>query len=237
METARSIGGFDFLGHEHINNKMTIKASLKAIVADDHPAVVKGIRTFLERDGEIEVVATAENTLQLAEALDSCSCDYVFADIGMNGLDGESSSIAFLRRLSWQERRPKVIVVTMISHSRMLAGLLQLGIDGIIDKRDPLQCLNEAIAITRNGGRFLSPSAAESVSRLPNSVPARAGVLSRREWEVFRLYASGLLIHDIAKRFGRSSKTIATQRRSGMRKLGLETETELIEYLRQVGLV
>jgi two-component system capsular synthesis response regulator RcsB len=216
---------------------MTVKAPLRAIVADDHPAVVKGIETFLERDGAIQVIATAEDTLQLAEALDTTSCDYVFCDIGMRGMDGESSSIAFLRRLSWQERRPKIIVVTMISHSRMLAGLLQLGIDGIIDKRDPIECLTEAVSVIRNGGRFLSPCVAEAVSHLPHSSPARAGVLSRREWEVFRLYASGLLIHDIAKRFGRSSKTIATQKRSGMRKLGLETETELIEFLRQVGLV
>lgn len=216
---------------------MQVKAALRAIVADDHSAVVKGIKAFLERDGTIEVVATAENTLQLAEALHSSSCDYIFTDIGMCGMDGESNSIAFLRRLSRQEKRPKVIVVTMISHSRMLAGLLQLGIDAIIDKRDSLESLFEAVSVTRNGGRFLSPSAADAVSCLPKNTPARAGVLSRREWEVFRLYASGLLIRDIAQRFGRSSKTIATQKRSGMRKLGLETEAELVEYLRQVGLV
>ncbi|WP_244814484.1 response regulator transcription factor [Caballeronia sp. Lep1P3] len=210
---------------------------LRAIIADDHSAVVKGIQCFLERDGAIEVVATAHDTLGLAEALDAAPCDYVFADIGMRGIDGESNSIAFLRRLSWQERRPKVIVVTMISHSRMLAGLLQLGIDGIVDKRDPLECLMDAVTVTRGGGSFLSPSVAQALNGLPGASPARAGVLSKREWEVFRLYASGLLIHEIAKHFGRSSKTIATQKRSGMRKLGLDTETELVEYLRQVGLV
>ncbi|QSN61577.1 response regulator transcription factor [Caballeronia sp. M1242] len=210
---------------------------LTAIVADDHPAVVKGITTYLERDGAIRVVATAENSLQLAEAVDSVSCDYIFADIGMQGIDGESNSIAFLKRFLWQKNRPRVIVVTMMSHNRMLAGLIQLGIDGIVDKRDSLDCLLEAIAATRKGGCYLSPSVSDAVARLPGTAPALAGVLSKREWEVFRLYASGLLVHEIARRFGRSSKTIATQMRSGMRKLGLESEGELVEYLRQVGLV
>ncbi|VXB49607.1 LuxR family transcriptional regulator [Burkholderia sp. 8Y] len=216
---------------------MRDKSPLRAVVADDHPAVVKGIKDFLERDGAIRVVATAENTLQLAEAVDSVPCDYIFADIGMQGIDGESNSIAFLKRFLWQKTRPRVIVVTMMSHGRMLAGLIELGIDGIIDKRDSLECLFEAVSVAQTGGCYLSPCASEAVGRLAGSSPALAGVLSKREWEVFRLYASGLLVHEIAKRFGRSSKTIATQKRSGMRKLGLESEGELVEYLRQVGLV
>jgi two-component system, NarL family, captular synthesis response regulator RcsB len=209
----------------------------RAIVADDHPLVIKGVTTYLERDQTISVVATASNTLELAEALDSTPCDYVISDIGMQGIDGESNSIAFLRRLSWLAKRPKVIVLTMIAQSQMLAGLIQLGVDGVIDKRDGLPCLFHAMSAVGQGRRYVSPSAQTLIDSLPLHAPARAGVLSKREWEVFQLYASGLLIPEIAGHFGRSSKTIATQKRSGMRKLGLDTEGQLIEFLRQVGLV
>jgi len=65
---------------------------------------------------------------------------------------------------------------------------------------------------------------------------ARAGVLSAREWQIFQLYASGIPVKDIAHRLGRSSKTIGTQKRSGMRKLGLDSEWDLIAYLQQIGL-
>jgi two-component system, NarL family, captular synthesis response regulator RcsB len=216
---------------------MNNNSTKRAIIADDHPAVVKGIQSYLERDGLFNVVATASCTLELAEVLDAISCDYVFVDIGMQGLDGESNSIKFLRRLSWQMARPKMIVITMISQGQMLAGLVKLGIDGVVDKRDGLACLYEAVTITEKGRRYLSPSARKAISEFPETSPARAGVLSKREWEVFRLYASGLLIDDIAMRFGRSRKTIATQKRSGMRKLGIESEAQLVEYMRQVGLV
>jgi two-component system, NarL family, captular synthesis response regulator RcsB len=216
---------------------MRAKPPLRAIVADDHPVIVKGVQSVLERDGTMRVVATARDTLELAEAVDTTPCDFIFSDIGMRGMDGENSSIAFLKRLSWQERRPKVIVLTMISQTRMLAGLVQIGVDGVIDKRDGLECLIDAIAMAQSGGCFLSPSVEAAVNSVQITSPARAGVLSRREWEVFQLYARGLLIHEIADHFGRSRKTIATQKRSGMRKLGLESEAELVAYLQQIGLI
>ncbi|SAK40260.1 LuxR family transcriptional regulator [Caballeronia hypogeia] len=216
---------------------MKKKAPKLAIVADDHPVVIKGVKSFLERDGSVKVVATAGDTAELAEAVSATPCDYIFSDIGMRGIDGESNSIAFLRRLTWQVTRPKVIVLTMISQTRLLAGLVRLGLDGVIDKRDGLLCLSEAIRVAEAGGCFLSPRVETEVSQLPSTSPARAGVLSRREWEVFQLYASGLLVHEIAKHFGRSRKTIATQKRSGMRKLGLDSEAELVAFFQQVGLV
>ncbi|BAO85321.1 response regulator transcription factor [Caballeronia cordobensis] len=216
---------------------MRTHTPLRAIVADDHPVVVKGIQTFLERDGAVQVVATARDTLELANALDTTPCDFVFSDIGMRGIDGESSSVSFLKRLAWQERRPKVIVLTMLSQARMLAGLVQVGVDAVVDKRDGLEYLADAISVVEAGGCFLSPFVEAAVSRLPLTSPARAGVLSRREWEVFQMYARGLLVHEIADHFGRSRKTIATQKRSGMRKLGLESETELVSYLQQIGLI
>jgi len=46
-----------------------------------------------------------------------------------------------------------------------------------------------------------------------------------------------MLVHEIADHFGRSRKTIATQKRSGMRKLGLETEAELTTFFHQIGLI
>ncbi|WP_250478669.1 MULTISPECIES: response regulator transcription factor [unclassified Caballeronia] len=125
----------------------------------------------------------------------------------------------------------------MICQTRMLAGLVQLGVDGVIDKRDGLECLHDAISVAEAGGCFLSPTVEAAVRHLPATSPARVGVLSRREWEVFQLYARGLLVHEIAEHFGRSRKTIATQKRAGMRKLGLDSEEELVAYFQQVGLV
>src|ERR1700679_771007 len=123
----------------------------------------------------------------------------------------------------------------MIAHRQMLAGLLDLGVEGVVDKRDGMQSLSAAVMAVTRGERFVSNHASEVLGDVTDG-PNRAGVLSPREWEVFQLYASGLPVASIAQLLGRSNKTVATQKRSALRKLALENEADLLGYLRQIGL-
>jgi two-component system capsular synthesis response regulator RcsB len=212
-------------------------SKIRIIVADDHAVVREGIGIWLGRDPRIEVVAKAADTESLADRINRFPCDVVISDIGMPGINGESNAIAFLRRFLRQVKRPRLIVVTMIAQPQMLAGLLELGADGLVDKRDRLESLDEAVVAVIGGERFVSKHSGELLGNDLANKPGRAGVLSAREWEVFQMYASGLPLIGIAERLGRSVKTIGTQRRNAMRKLGLANEAELLDYLRQIGLV
>ncbi|WP_346730348.1 response regulator transcription factor [Caballeronia sp. dw_276] len=211
-------------------------SNVRIILADDHAAVREGIGNWLRRDPRVEVVATAIDTESLADRIDRFPCDIVISDIGMPGISGESNAIAFLRRFLRQPERPRLIVVTMIAQAQMLAGLLELGVDGIVDKRDCMDSLSEAVVAVIGGGCFVSTHAQALLKSHFNDIPSQAGVLSAREWEVFQLYASGKSLNGISEHLGRSVKTIGTQRRNAMRKLGLENETQLLNYLRQIGL-
>jgi two-component system, NarL family, captular synthesis response regulator RcsB len=217
-------------------SRITMDTKIRVIVADDHPIVREGICACLRRDRRIDVVATASDANSLATQIADIPCDLVLSDIGMQGVNGESNAIAFLKRLVRQVPRPYVVAVTMIAHPQMIAGLFHLGVDGVVDKRDTVQSLSEAITAITGGRRFASPHAWEVLSAVQDGASAGAGTLSAREWDVFRLYASGMTIPEIAREFGRSSKTVATQRRCAMRKLGLRSELELIAYLQQIGL-
>jgi two-component system capsular synthesis response regulator RcsB len=211
-------------------------STIRIIVADDHAVVREGIRIWLERDPRVKVVATAVDTESLADRIDLFPCEVVISDIGMRGINGESNAIAFLRRFLKQIPRPRLIVVTMIAQPQMLVGLLEIGVDGLVDKRDCMETLNQAVIDVMDGRRFVSKHAGALLGNELADIPGRAGVLSAREWEVFQLYAGGLSIISIAQRLGRSGKTIGTQRRNAMRKLGLRNEAELLDYLRQIGL-
>jgi two-component system capsular synthesis response regulator RcsB len=124
----------------------------------------------------------------------------------------------------------------MICHAHMLTGLLHIGVSGIVDKRDAATDLIDAIEAAVAGGVYLSGQARLAIEAADTPLQLRAGVLSAREWEIFQLYVQGLAVHEIAARLQRSGKTISTQKRSAMRKLGLETESDLIDYARQIGL-
>lgn len=209
---------------------------IRVIVADDHDCVRVGVRRLLLAASHIEIVGEAADTYGLAELIDTCACDVVVSDISMPGIDGGSNAVSFLRRLLRGRPHPCIVVLTMICHAHMLSGLLHIGVGAIVDKRDVAAALIDAIEAGMAGRVYLSQQARTAMEVADTPVQLRAGILSAREWEVFQLYVQGLAVHEIAVRLQRSGKTISTQKRSAMRKLGLETESDLIDYARQIGL-
>lgn len=210
---------------------------IRVVLADDHHCVRAGVRHALRHSTNIEIVGEASDTCGLARLLGTHACDVIVTDIGMPGLDGTGNSVSFLRRVLRGGSGPRVVVLTMICHSHMLAGLLHIGVTSIVNKRDTATALIDAIEAVVAGQVYLSEHARIAIETADPAPQLRAGVLSAREWEVFQLCAQGVAVSRIAQRLQRSGKTISTQKRSAMRKLGLESEAELIDYARQIGLV
>jgi two-component system, NarL family, captular synthesis response regulator RcsB len=212
-----------------------MKKKIRVIVADDHPCVREGVRYLLNQIMHVSVVGEAADTRELAELLDSRPCDVVISDIGMPGIDGESNAILFLRRLLHYAPQLPVVALTMIHQASVLVGLFQHGVAAIVDKRDISASLVHAIDAALIGQRYVSDHARASIARA--GVPApRVGVMSAREWKVFTMYVGGMTIGQIAVSLNRSTKTVSTQKRNAMRKLGLETEADVIDYACQIGL-
>ncbi|WP_025597805.1 response regulator transcription factor [Burkholderia sp. WSM2230] len=210
---------------------------IRVILADDHDCVRVGVTRLLRATPDIEVVGEASDTPGLAKLLDSCNCDVIVTDIGMPGLDGGANSVSFLRRVLRGRAHPPVVVLTMIGRSHMLSGLLHLGVSAIVDKRDTTTHLIDAVRAAMAADVYLSEHVRMAMKITEAPPQLRDGILSAREWEIFQLYAQGLAVHEIADRLQRSSKTVSTQKRTAMRKLGLDTDSDLIDYARQIGLI
>ncbi|MBN3760253.1 response regulator transcription factor [Burkholderia sp. Ac-20365] len=208
---------------------------IRVIVADDHACVRVGVRHLLEQITHLTVVGEASNTQELAELLDTGPCEVVVTDINMPGIDGESNAIQFLRRLLHHTPQLPVVALTMIHRPSILMGLLQHGIAAVVDKRDITASLIHAIDAALTGQGYLSDHSRAAIARA-GTPQSRAGVMSAGEWKVFTMYVSGLTIGQIAVKLNRSTKTISTQKRNAMRKLGLETEADVIDYACQIGL-
>ncbi|HEX7932528.1 MAG TPA: response regulator transcription factor [Paraburkholderia sp.] len=210
---------------------------IRIIVADDHECVRAGVKRLLQAVPHIEIVGEGRDAHALAELLDTRECDVVVTDISMPGLDGGSNVVSLLRRVLRGRTHPAVVVLTMICRAHMLSGLLHLGVSAIVDKRDTTAALIDAIEAALAGDVYLSEHVRIEMETTDTPPQLRASDLSAREWEIFQLYVQGFAVHEIAKRLRRSGKTISTQKRTAMRKLGLETESDLIDYARQIGLI
>lgn len=123
----------------------------------------------------------------------------------------------------------------LINNPAILSAVLDLDIEGIVLKQGAPTDLPKALAALQKGKKFTP----ESVSRLLEKISAGGygdKRLSPKESEVLRLFAEGFLVTEIAKKLNRSIKTISSQKKSAMMKLGVENDIALLNYLSSVTL-
>ncbi|AOM40603.1 response regulator transcription factor RcsB [Xenorhabdus hominickii] len=206
--------------------------NLNVIIADDHPIVLFGIRKSLEQIEWINVVGEYEDSTTLINNLQKKEADVLITDLSMPG-DKYGDGITLIKYIKRHYPALAVIVLTMNNNPAILSAVLELDIEGIILKQGAPTDLPKALAALQKGKKFTP----ESVSKLLEKVNANGygdKRLSPKESEVLRLFAEGLLVTDIAKKLNRSIKTISSQKKSAMLKLGVDNDIALLNYLSSV---
>jgi two-component system response regulator NreC len=212
--------------------------SIRILLADDHKIVREGIRSLLEKQLNIEVIAEAEDGQTAVQLAQELSPDVVIMDITMPGLNG----IMAARQIMAETPNVKVIALSMHSDKRFVMGMLDTGAAGYLLKDCAFEELDRAIHAVLAGGKYLSPEIARIVIDLSRyqwverQHPDLSG-LSPREIEVIKLITEGKSTKQIASALQVSIKTIEVHRRRILKKLGISSIAELILWTVRVGLV
>ena len=211
---------------------------IRVAVADDHPAVLSGVKHELSLNSSILVDGFARNSTELIELLDRNRFEVLVCDYAMP-CDNLGDGIALFSLI--QQRHPylKIVVLTMMSNPTILAALISLDIHCVVSKSDLTSHLSLAVYAAYANGRYLSPTMEQIVRRVePGGRNARPQTkLTNRELEVVRLFISGMTITGIAARLNRSKKTISTQKSTAMTKLNIHCEVDLLRYGIETGLL
>lgn len=212
--------------------------SIEVVVADDHPAVLTGIEHELSSVVAIALKGTAHNSTELIAILEKVSCDVLVSDFAMPGgqYNDGIALFSFIRR---HFPMTKLVVYTMLDNIGVLRSLFSQGISCVVSKSDAVSHLTPAIYAAHTGGTYYSPTVSNARGAINQDLPVGASLktLTPREAEVVRLYASGLTISAIAELLKRSSKTISTQKAMAMKKLGIQTDINLLRYAIENGFV
>ncbi|MCO5397570.1 response regulator transcription factor [Ralstonia soli] len=210
---------------------------IRVAVADDHPAILFGVKHEFADNRSILVDGMARNSSELIDLLNRQRIDVLICDYAMpNGHYGDGIALFSLI----QQRYPhvRIVVLTMIENPAILQTLMT-EVRCIVSKSDLTNHLSLAVHAAFANGRYASP-AIEKILR--TAEPSRrsahgTSALTSRELEVVRLFVSGLTVNEIAARLHRSKKTISTQKNAAMRKLNIEREVDLVHYGIETGLV
>ena len=196
---------------------------IRVLLVDDHQVVRRGLRTFLEVQGDIEVVGEAgdgdEGVAQAEELLP----DVVLMDVKMPGTDG----IEALRQLRAGGCSARVLVVTSFTERRTVVPALRAGAAGYVYKNVDPEALAGAIRSVHAGHVLLEPEVADALlADEESSEPAERGQLTDREREVLALIADGRSNREIARTLVLSEKTIKTHVSNILMKLDLADRTQ-----------
>ncbi|KAG9613372.1 hypothetical protein KCV01_g1241, partial [Aureobasidium melanogenum] len=152
--------------------------------------------------------------------------------------DKQDDGHALLDTLKEKHPHLAVIVLTMINRPAALNAMLNRGARGVIDKRAPMDELATAAKAIHEGETYLSETLLDILNEADESSIAMPGApLSPREKEVIKSFVNGMSLQQIADREGKSVKTISRQKRDAMRKLGVDHDSLLGDYVRDHGLV
>jgi len=208
---------------------------IRVVLADDHTVVRKGIREFLEEEGDISVVAEAEDGLETLRLVEEYQPDVVVMDIQMPRMTG----IEATRRVKERFPQVRVLVLTAYDNDPYVFALLQAGADGYMLKTADAEDLVRAVRTVHAGGSALGPEIAGKVVQQlttgrPEGARQQVELLSARELEVLRLAAKGLTNKAIGRALGISGRTVQGHLANIYGKIGVGSRTEAVtEALRR----
>ncbi|HHQ4738550.1 response regulator [Aeromonas veronii] len=210
--------------------------SFKIILADDHPLILTGIRSLIEQiTPHCEVVAEAYQVSDLLKLLQQHRCDLLITDFSMPG-DTRSDGIVMIQQLRRDYPNLPIIVLTQIQNSAILQSLILAGVKGLILKKSVINELADAIRQILLGHHYIGPTVQMLLANAGITDPDSINPLTPKESEVVRLLASGMSVTQVAKYLHRSVKTISTQKKNAMARLGITSDSALFEYAKIHGL-
>ncbi len=208
------------------------------LLVDDHHVVRQGLRVLLEAEPGLSVVGEAADGLEVAKLVEHLKPNVLVLDLVMPSLNG----LEVTRHVRQHFPETRVVILSMYANEAYVLQALRNGADGYVLKDATATELVQAVREAAAGRRYLSAPLSERAieAYVQKTQPGTLDVhetLTTREREVLQLAAEGYKNPQIAARLGISPRTAETHRANLMRKLGLNTQTDLIRYAMQRGIL
>jgi DNA-binding NarL/FixJ family response regulator len=208
------------------------------LLVDDHHVVREGLRVLLEAEPDLSVVGEAADGLEVAKLVERLQPNVMVVDLMMPGLNG----LEVTRHVRQHFTETRVVILSMYANEAYVLQALRNGADGYVLKDATATELVRAVREAAAGRRYLSPPLSERaieayVHKAQTATPDVYETLTTREREVLQLAAEGHRNPQIAARLMISPRTAETHRTNLMRKLGLNTQTDLVRYAVRQGLL
>jgi len=214
-----------------------LQRTISVVIADDHPVIQLAVKSTLSEIPNVQISATCSSGKELFAALDAHQPDLIVTDFTMERSQGNDDGLRLIQRLRQSSPATPIVVFTMLTNGGLLTRIKESGVAAIVGKNEAPAVLRQICIDAMSGhGQRLSPAITARMATAGGLADGDASPLSPKEIEVVRMFAAGSTITEIAGYLHRSLATVATQKRSAMRKLNITSNADLVTYARDNGL-
>ncbi|MGN6183886.1 MAG: response regulator [Thermoanaerobaculia bacterium] len=202
------------------------------LLADDHSIVRRGMRSLLETEPSVEVVAEAADGLEALRMCEEHHPDVLILDVAMPKLNG----IDVAARAQKMQPAPLAIMLSMYLDESYVMRSINAGARAYLLKDATDEDLLPAIRAVAAGKSFFSPAvsgvlAEEYMQQLQErGLDDSYDLLTDREREVLHALAEGRSNKEVAALLDVSVSTVETHRGNLMQKLNLHSTAEIVLY-------
>lgn len=210
----------------------------KIILAEDHHIVRQGLRALLEAEPGFFVIGEAADGLEALRLAEAEEPDVLVVDVMMPGLSG----LEVARQVKERVSQTYVVVLSMYDNEAYVLEALRAGAEAYVLKDATSTELVDAIHDVLSGRRYLSPPLSERaidtyLQKAEETPLEPYETLTSREREVLHLVAEGYTSAEVAEQLHISPRTVETHRANMMRKLDLDSQTDVIRYALRRGII
>ena len=208
---------------------------MKTIILDNENLIRHGVASLINQVEDVSVVAELESSEALFCWLRTEPISLVVMEWRLSALDG----IECITRLLKKYPKTKVLVFSSHLTGTFPSHIWQLGVSGMISRRDVIEELHQGVRQVLKGKRFVSANVSKHMVNnlfISHHESPFEG-LTHRETQVLMMIVDGMKVQDISDRLCISKKTVNTYRYRLFEKLGVSGEVGLTRLALRYGVI
>ncbi len=202
---------------------------LRIAIADDHEIVRNGLMMLIDKEKDMTVQAEASSCTELISLLKEENVDLLILDLNL----GDKNGVESIENVNNLFPALSILVLSTYPEEPYAVQAFKAGASGYLNKTVISNELIKAIRKITAGKKYISESLAENLAygfSLEKSNTDPIELLSKREFEVLSLIASGQAYKEIASKLNLSPKTVSTYRTRILEKLNLSSTAQLLRF-------
>ncbi len=216
-------------------SKQVALPAIQILIADTQFLIREGLKALFKVHEDISVIGEAVTKEDLFLKLRNLRPDVVIID----HVNLDEFRIDDIDTIDTISPDTKILIISDIKNPELVKNVVETGVMGFLTKTcDENEILTAVRAVVRDEKMYCHKVLDIVLEHpVPNPADCDPAILSQREIEIIRLIANGYTTMQIAETLYRSFHTIATHRKNIMKKLGINSTSELLLYAMNTRLI